>query len=123
MTDFKMLFVSGSRTIKDYNFIEKCMNETKDILYKYQSIITGDAAGVDYNVVKYARNNKIDYFVMHPKWELYGKVAGLFKTDDRIEMCNEGIAIWDGKSRGTQHAIKRLKKEGKLLRVFRKIIG
>lgn len=117
MTDFNMLMVSGSRTIKDYDFVANCLEETKK-LYDYDTILTGGADGVDSFAEFYARMNLINHFIIYPKWKKHGKKAGIMRNNDMVEMANQGIAIWDGKSKGTKHAIRELSKKGILIKVF-----
>jgi len=112
-----MLLVTGSRTINDLPFIIDCLKETKEI-YDYDTILTGGAGGVDWLAELYGRRNKINTFVVYPKWHKYGRRAGIMRNNDMVEMANQGIAIWDGISKGTKHCISQLKKKGILLKVF-----
>jgi len=36
-----------------------------------------------------------------------------------VDECNQVLALWDGKSRGTKHAIDCAKRQGKPIKVVR----
>jgi len=117
LVELNILLVSGSRTIKDMAFVWQKLTEIKEI-YDYDTIIEGDAKGVDQDAGLYARQFKINHFTLFPKWDKFGKGAGKIRTKEMVEMCCKGIAIWDGESKGTLYAIKQLKKTNKLLKVI-----
>jgi hypothetical protein len=52
--------------------------------------------------------------------DLFCGCGGFSKGFEMVGLCDKGIAIWDGTSRGTKHCITKLKKAGKLLKIFRK---
>lgn len=113
------LLVCGSRTIKDENYIYKCIGDAINKL-KYQvfTIIEGNANGVDKIAGKYAKENGIDVDDFKPNWKRYGKGAGKIRSKEMVDLCDKGIAIWDGISIGTEYTIMQLRKQGKLLKIY-----
>lgn len=111
------LLVSGSRTIDDLDFVFDCLDEIRKE-YKYNTIIEGGANGVDSLAGLYARTRNLGHITKYAEWKKHGKGAGLIRNKEMVDLCDKGIAIWDGYSKGTKHTINLLKKQNKLLRVF-----
>ena len=113
------LLVCGSRTIDNYNYISNCLDE---ILQEYEfllsEIIEGNAEGVDKLSGLWAKEHNIKLTIMPAEWKKYGKKAGFIRNKEMVDLCDGGIAIWDGNSRGTKMTIDLLKKQNKLIRVF-----
>lgn len=113
----KILLVTGSRSIHDITFVSKCLNEIKKI-YDFDKIIQGGASGVDTAARFYAKANNIENKTYIPAWKKFGKAAGIIRNSYMVKACDKGVAIWDGKSRGTKDTIDKLTKANKLLKVF-----
>lgn len=114
-----ILLVTGSRSIKNKEFVYDCLDR---ICQSYNSlmIIHGDADGVDTLAKEYAKDHCIPQEPFPPKYELWGYKAPLKRNDEMVGMCDKGIAIWNGTSTGTKYTIDRLRENGKLLRIFRR---
>ena len=104
------LFVAGSRSISDFD-IEPYIPENVD------RIICGGAYGVDALAEKYADKNKLSKTVLQPEYKKYGRKAPLLRNVEMVEMCDEALVIWDGKSTGTLHSITELIRTAKSFRV------
>ena len=111
------LLVCGSRTIEDINYVFSCLDK---VLYEHDitEIIEGDADGVDSLAGLYAVSHHIDHKTVYPKYYIHGDRAPLIRNKEMVDLCDKGVAIWDGKSTGTAHTISLLKKQNKLLKVF-----
>ncbi len=118
MVDFKVLMVCGSRSIEDHDFVWKCIEETYKT-YKFDTIIEGGADGVDSLAGLFTIYHRFNHMTIYPQWNKHGNKAGFMRNSDLVEICNKGIAMWDGKSTGTKDSITKLKKVGKLLKVFK----
>jgi hypothetical protein len=111
--DRLILAVVGSRTFTDYDKMKSIL----DIL-KPSSIISGGAVGADTLAERYAKENGVNILVYTANWELHGKSAGAIRNRIIVENCDQLIAFWDKKSRGTKMAIEMAKEKGKLLVVI-----
>ena len=111
------LLVSGSQTIKDKDFVFSCLDKITS-KYEIQYLIEGEAKGVDIISRLYAKEHNIEVIPMKAKWNKYGRGAGIIRNSEMVNLCSKGLAIWDGTSRGTKDTIEKLRKAGKLLRVF-----
>jgi hypothetical protein len=109
--------VCGSRSIKNKDLVFKILN--KFLLYDITEIIHGNADGVDKLAKEYAIINNIIEKSFEPEWAKYGKGAGIIRNTEMVNYCDRGIAIWDGKSKGTLDSVKKLEKNNKLLYVYR----
>lgn len=111
------LLISGSRKKEERKLVD-------NILLKYRReyedlvILVGDAMGIDAMVQMGCFSLDISFRVFIPLWEVYGKGAGIVRNKQMVEQCDEGIAIWDGVSRGTKNTIDLLYKAKKLKKVY-----
>jgi hypothetical protein len=100
--------VVGSRTFNDR---EKLFKEL-DLFHLAKPIsliISGGARGADQLAEDWAQERGISTQIFIPDWETHGKSAGFIRNADIIRSCDECIAFWDGKSRGTLHSINLAK--------------
>lgn len=104
-----LVAIIGSRNllvrIKDY--IPEGMTE----------IVTGGASGVDQCAEKYADDNNIPKLIVKPEYMKYGRRAPLVRNEIIVDCAELVVAIWDGKSKGTKHAIDYAKKINKPVNV------
>lgn len=123
-----ILLVTGSRTITDKVFVYQCLDKTCKP-NRITKIIQGGAGGVDTLAYYYANALGLLCGTYEAKWQAesedkfgkyqyYDKGAGFKRNAEMVKVCNLGIAIWDGKSKGTKHTIDLLKKANKLIEVF-----
>ena len=112
------LLVTGSRNITDLEFVTNCLDTILVEGTNFNDIIQGGARGVDNLVKKYCLKRGIYYYTYSAEWDVYGKSAGPIRNNKMVEVCDGGIAIWDGKSKGTKQCMSALKNAGKLLEVF-----
>jgi hypothetical protein len=114
------LLICGSRSITDEELVYECIDDTMTRLkHEVTEIIEGDASGVDKLSGLYANCHDIplsnDY---KPDWKRYGKGAGFIRSKEMVDACDLGIAIWDGKSKGTEFTIEELRKQNKLSKIY-----
>lgn len=94
-----IICINGSRTINDIN-LDRWLNPQE-----IGCICSGGANGVDTLAEQWAKRHKIEFVAFPAQWDRYGKRAGLVRNEDMINFCDKLISFWDGKSRGTKHAI------------------
>jgi len=110
--------VIGSRTYDNYQEFSAIM--TKYIKKKENTIVefvSGGAKGADSLIERYAEENGYRIYVFPADWSK-GKSAGFQRNVTIWNNADEGIAFWDGKSKGTEHSFKLSKKQNKNLYVF-----
>jgi len=101
--------VCGSRTITDYKTVKSYLDHV---------IISGCAKGIDTLAIRYAHEKGIPTIEVPAKWDLYGKSAGFKRNKKMLEIANAVIALWDGKSKGTENTIELAHEKGIPAAVF-----
>ena len=101
--------VSGTRTCKDAALFEKIA--LKHIRHG-DTIITGDATGVDAMAQAHGLRRGLVVVICRARWKEFGLKAGPIRNQEIVDRSDAFIALWDGKSRGTEDAIRRARKKG-----------
>lgn len=108
------LAVIGSREFNNWELLNEKVSQLKPTL-----IVSGGARGADTLGERYADENNIEKLIFPADWRKFGKSAGYIRNKNIIESCDEVIAFWDGKSRGTMHSINIAKESGKKVHLVR----
>ena len=106
------LLIAGSRSILNFDL-------TPYIPENVEVIISGGAKGIDQLAEKYADEKRISKIIMRPNYKLYGKGAPLKRNEQMVEICDEVLIIWDGKSKGTKYTEEYAKKNGKTVKTVK----
>lgn len=106
------LAVVGSRKWMMPIIVSKVLDE----IYPAE-IVSGGAEGVDSFAEAWALIHLVPVKVFKPDWSL-GKKAGALRNKKIVDYCDELVAFWDGKSKGTKISIDMASKAGKLMRVY-----
>jgi len=112
LCDIKIYAVVGSRNFNSFDILENELNK-----YKIKLVVSGGCKGADILAKKYCEKYKIPIIEILPKWDKYGKRAGLIRNQKIIDLCDTCIAFWDGKSKGTKHDIDLCKTNNKELEI------
>ncbi|MBO7250565.1 MAG: DUF2493 domain-containing protein [Clostridia bacterium] len=103
------LAVVGSRRIVVENI--------GDYLEGAEEIVSGGAAGVDRCAAEYARENGITLTELLPEYSRYGRAAPIVRNRAIVDLADEIIVFWDGRSKGSLSVIKYAERIGKPCRV------
>lgn len=120
--------VIGSRSFRDYPFVEKVLNAIH-AQTPIDAIISGGAMGADTLAEVWAQLHDVKMVIHEAKWDdighkdahikinKYGNQYDALAGHRRNEfIINDGmgiIAFWDGKSPGTENSIKYAKTQSK----------
>lgn len=110
----KKLLVSGSRTITDRAKVFQTIDEMIGLTLKGEdvTIIEGGAKGVDTLAREFAIERNIPYEEHPADWDKNGRAAGYIRNVEMVKEADVALIIWDGKSKGTAHAMKKCEKKG-----------
>ena len=102
------LLIAGSRSITDFDL-------SPYVSLDIDTIICGGASGVDSLAEKYADVHHLSKYIIRPRYKLYGKAAPLKRNEYMVDIADQVLIIWDGKSKGTLHTLSYAKKKNKPL--------
>lgn len=98
--------IAGSRSIKDIKLVKRTISSiVQENGLEISEVVSGCAFGPDTVGKWWAENRDIPVEEFPAKWDEYGKGAGYRRNEEMAEYADALIAIWDGKSKGTQHMI------------------
>ena len=109
----KKIAVIGSRDFRDRRLMREVLSKLTPF-----TLVSGGARGADRLAEEFADRNKLDKLIFLPDWETHGNSAGYIRNVSIINNCDQVVAFWDGKSRGTRHSIDyatKLKKPVKVV--------
>lgn len=114
MKDKLRLAVVGSRTFTDQYVVYFFLHEYLDVFGTSLELVSGGCpSGPDNFAESFATSYNIPITVYPANWEKFGKAAGFIRNSDIVTNCDEVIAFWDRKSKGTFDTIKKARKQGK----------
>lgn len=106
--------IIGSRSVE--------LNEEQDVLpylpENTTGIVSGGAEGADQIAEHIAEFLHVPLTVFRPDYARFQRRAPLERNRDIVQHADYVIALWDGSSRGTAHAIEQCIKEYKPVRVL-----
>lgn len=118
------LIVTGSRNYPRLQLVETTIygllfypTRKQDLADLY----VGDARGVDAEAIKaWRKYTKREPKIFNADWDKYKKGAGPIRNAEMVKAFNEAgagicLAFWDGKSTGTLHCMKELRKSGRMV--------
>ena len=101
------VIIAGSRVITNYDLVVDAVKESG---FSITEVVCGAANGVDSLGERYAKENGLKLSYFYADWKGFGKSAGIKRNEQMGNYGEALIAIWDGKSKGTNHMIKYAKK-------------
>ncbi len=83
------------------------------------AIVSGGAKGADTYAREFAERKGIKFIEFLPDYKRYGRSAPLVRNRLIIDCCDEVLAFWDGKSKGTKYTIDYAERKGKPIKIIR----
>ena len=97
--------VAGSRSIKDSQSVFDVLDGHTD--WPITEVVCGCAQGPDIDGAVWAGKHGIPVVHFPADWITYGRAAGPIRNKVMAQHAEALIAIWDGKSRGTEDMIEQ----------------
>lgn len=111
------VIIAGSRT----GFVARNVFEAIEAAaFPVSEVVSGGAKGVDKDGEYYATLNGIPISQFIPDWDKHGKKAGMLRNIQMGNYADALIAVWDGKSKGTQHMIEYMLSLNKPVYVYKR---
>ncbi|MEO1416242.1 MAG: DUF2493 domain-containing protein [Bacteroidota bacterium] len=114
------IIIAGSRTFQDYERLVAICDQllgSMDLADDPIEIVSGAARGADQLGEAYASSKGYIIQRFPADWAKWGKMAGPLRNQAMAAYADGAIIFWDGRSRGTKHLIRVLRKEGKWLKI------
>lgn len=77
---------------------------------RISTVVCGGARGADTFGFDWAWERQIPVQHFLPEWSRHGKKAGIIRNTEMARNADALIAIWNGKSRGTEHMIEEARR-------------
>lgn len=106
------LAVIGSRTFNDMSLLIEHMAEACSV-FDVSAVVSGGAKGADSLAAEYASSQGLPVQVFKPDLAQFGRGAGPIRNKAIVNAADVVLAFWDGKSKGTKHALNYAKQIGK----------
>lgn len=105
-----VVLITGSRFLEGNHEVEadvyRILDETHGMHKGKMMLLSGGAKGVDRIGEKWAFKRSVACHVCKPDYKRFRRAAPLIRNKQMVEACNEIVAFWDGKSKGTEHVVK-----------------
>ena len=92
--------VVGSRCFQDSALLQRELAS-----FPVCSVVSGGAQGADSLAAQWAVSRGLHLVVHKPDYQRFGRSAPLRRNELIVRSCELLVAFWDGRSRGTKHAI------------------
>lgn len=114
--------ISGSRDIHDYAAVEEAMRRAALAGIEPTTVLSGAAPGVDRLGERWAKEHGLEVVQFPADWKAHGRAAGPIRNNLMAGRADALVAVWDGKSRGTQNMIVQARGHGLKIFVHRVIL-
>jgi hypothetical protein len=98
------VIIAGGREITNYDLVTCAITRSE---FEITEVVSGMARGVDTLAVKYAKDNNLILKEFPADWKKHGKKAGPIRNSEMANYADALIAVWDGKSKGTNNMINQ----------------
>lgn len=114
------LIIAGSRGVTDYGTVRESVIASGfwKAYGKTLEIVSGTARGVDRLGEEFANKNGLLIHRFPADWDKLGKAAGHIRNCEMGKFADCLLAVWDGKSKGTEQMINYMKSLQKEYFVF-----
>lgn len=118
-----VIMVTGSRGLTDRAYVGPAFAagvlELGAALEPGHTLLHGGCRGVDRIAAELAAGWGWQVLEYPADWPRYGRAAGPLRNRRMVEDAQAGVAVWDGRSRGTADAIAQLRRAGRPVCVAR----
>ena len=109
------VIIAGSREITDPQVL---LDALQEVQWPISQVVCGMARGADELGYRWAKANNIPIAEFPADWRRYGKSAGSRRNAEMARNADALLALWDGKSRGTNHMIYVAAQNGLRVKIY-----
>jgi len=109
------VIMAGSRSLADFGLV---LEGIKTFPYQITEIVSGGSRGIDLLGEDWAKQMKLPKTRFTANWKRFGQAAGPLRNSDMSEYADALIAIWDGKSKGTEDLIRKMQRREKVVHLL-----
>lgn len=119
------VIIAGSRSCVDYEVLLAAIESSGFNNPKFgpviSEVVSGRALGADILGERWQREHRdaVRLKEFPADWNLHGKSAGVIRNKEMAHYAEALIALWDGKSKGTQNMISTAERLGLKVFVYR----
>lgn len=110
--------IAGCRDIDDTGIVQDAI-ERSGFGPGTTEVVSGGASGIDRVGESLAHLHGVAVKVFRADWKKHGRAAGPIRNREMAAYADRLIAVWDGKSRGTENMICEMERLGKPVYVHR----
>lgn len=99
--------IAGCRDFENYPFLQEMVNKFRQGQV-ITEVVSGGAKGADMLGEQYAIEYNLPLKIFPADWDKHGRAAGPIRNKQMAEYGDQLIAVWDGKSKGTENMIKTM---------------
>lgn len=96
------VIIAGSRHIHDIDLVTDVIKKCQ---FDIDEVVCGGAAGIDACGKQWALQNNIPIKYFFAEWDKFGRSAGPRRNEEMAKYADALLAVWDGKSKGTENMI------------------
>ena len=104
------VLITGSRSLNGNQEVEadvyRILNELHATHKDEMVLLSGGAKGVDRIGENWASEHNVACKVWKPDYKQFRRAAPLIRNKQMVDACDDIVAFWDGKSKGTKHAME-----------------
>jgi hypothetical protein len=116
------IIIAGGRDFTDAEAMIDALNGLESVLGDTSNwiIVAGMASGADITGYNLAVRSRVATIQMPAEWDKHpNKSAGFVRNGEMAAIADVLVAFWDGRSKGTEHMIKTMRKREKPVYVFK----
>ena len=108
------VIIAGSRSVMDPGQVAVAIHDSRFIV---SEVVSGTARGVDRMGEAYAERRGIPVRRFPADWDRFGRAAGMIRNAEMAKYADALVAVWDGRSKGTDNMITTMRSLGKQVHI------
>ncbi len=99
------VIIAGSRRLSNLLAARELARAIVESKFEITEVVSGAAKGIDLLGENWALLHNVPVKRFPANWQRFGRAAGFIRNGEMAEYADALIAVWDGRSQGTQNMI------------------